>query len=425
MGVTSSTSRSTPYSGAPSSSSSVGGRGQRQPPVRGLARSRGRRAAASRRRVDAEVLERERDAARRRRSRRSRRPRGSAPRSGGDAVDAALGVGEPPERLLRALRARARGGRPRRSARGSAAQSRCGCSAARRTTSIRRGADPVPARCAVADDLDAEAGQPVADGRLSAPASSSAPSSMSPATPADAVDVEEAGHARAGRAAMRAAIVPAPNPSSMLTTATPARAGGEHRQQRDHAAERRAVARAGRHADDGRGDEPADDRRERRVLAGDDDHAVRRAQVLQRRREPVQPRHARVLVDDRPRSRAARAHLRLARRRRRPTCRRRRSSPAPGPPARRARPTPAAPARPPRRPSTAASAAARAASSARVTITLPGPPLDEPGDDRGDLVRRLALGEHGLRRALPSPRAVSTRAKPRSRMGRSSAMRGV
>ena len=32
-----------------------------------------------------------------------------------------------------------------------------------------------------------------------------------------------------------------------------------------------------------------------------------------------------------------------------------------------------------------------------------GPALDEPGDDRGDLIGRLPLGEHGLRHALPEP----------------------
>ena len=54
-----------------------------------------------------------------------------------------------------------------------------------------------------------------------APASISAPSSMSPGDAADAVDVEDAAHARHCRA-IRAAIVPAPKPSSMFTTATPA-----------------------------------------------------------------------------------------------------------------------------------------------------------------------------------------------------------
>ncbi len=53
-----------------------------------------------------------------------------------------------------------------------------------------------------------------------APASSSAPSSMSPGDAGDAVDVEDPAHADC--LAIRAAIVPAPNPSSMFTTATPA-----------------------------------------------------------------------------------------------------------------------------------------------------------------------------------------------------------
>ena len=53
---------------------------------------------------------------------------------------------------------------------------------------------------------------------------------------ADAVEVEQPGHAPPPAArAIRAAIVPAPSPSSMFTTATPGRARAQHRQQRGHA----------------------------------------------------------------------------------------------------------------------------------------------------------------------------------------------
>ena len=46
------------------------------------------------------------------------------------------------------------------------------------------------------------------------------------------------------------------------------------------------------------------------------------------------------------------------------------------------------------------SSAARAAASARVTSTLPAPAVEQRGGDGLDLLRRLALGEDGLRRAL-------------------------
>ena len=163
---------------------------------------------------------------------------------------------------------------------------------------------------------------------------------------------------------------------------------------------RGAVAGAGRHADHRRGHEPADHRRERRVLAGHDDHAVR---ALAGPPAPAPAGGA----PPRRRPRARRPACPAARRARaprsppaRPTSRPTRSSPARAPPARRARPTRAAPARPPRRPARRARSAARASSSARVTSTLPAPLLEQRAGDRLDLLRRLALGEDRLRRAL-------------------------
>ena len=173
--------------------------------------------------------------------------------------------------------------------------------------------------------------------------------------------------------AIRAAIVPAPNPSSMFTTATPGRATGDHRQQRAHAAEGRAVARAGRHRDHRRGHDPADDRGQRRIPPGHDHHAVRALEIRQRGLQPVQPGHARVPVHDHLGAEQLRPHLRLAHHRRVRRARRTRSSRAPWPRARRARSTPAAPARPRRRRRRSASTASRAALSARVTSTLPEP----------------------------------------------------
>ena len=203
----------------------------------------------------------------------------------------------------------------------------------------------------------------------------------------------------------------------MFTTATPGRARVEHREQRGDAAERRAVAGAGRHADHGRGHEPADHGGERRVLAGDDDHAVRAPQVGERGREPVQPGDARVRVHDDRRAEQLRPHARLVHHR----------------PVRRAagddRDQPARlrhVARDPRepralvllaRPARRAAAPPRAAASARVTSTLPAPPSSS--------ARAIASISSGV---LPSARiasgapwrssrCVSTRAKPRSRNG--------
>ena len=137
-------------------------------------------------RVDAERLQRERDAADLAdRVHRADLVEVDALRV--DAVHRALGdaraAGTPPARA----RARARAARRRRSARGSSAQSRCGWPAAPRTVDAgRRRCRGASARSAPQREaVDAEARRARrARRRASAPASSSAPSSMSPATPA-------------------------------------------------------------------------------------------------------------------------------------------------------------------------------------------------------------------------------------------------
>src|SRR5437763_11841119 len=57
-------------------------------------------------------------------------------------------------------------------------------------------------------------------------------------------------------------------------------AGVEHAEQRRHAAETGAVADAGRHGDDGRGHQPADDRGERTLHPRGHYKYARRAQTL-------------------------------------------------------------------------------------------------------------------------------------------------
>ena len=172
--------------------------------------------------VDAQVLQRERDAAH------------LADRVDGadlvevhllgiDVVDPRLGVGEPPERLLRAL------ARPLRQARGVDQR------ADRAPVALRlpwrgvdgrvRGADRVPRHRlgAQLEPLDAEPGQPGADPlRVGAGVQERAEQHVA-GDPGHAVEVEDPAHAALPAArAIRAAIVPAPKPSSMLTTATPA-----------------------------------------------------------------------------------------------------------------------------------------------------------------------------------------------------------
>ena len=214
-----------------------------------------------------------------------------------------------------------------------ALRARCGKSARRAISSrmSRQSAGALLARapstrtCRAADpvaldalDLELEPVDPEPRGtartrpRRRAPASSSAPSSMSPATPADAVEVSSrVTRATRGPRAIRAAIVPAPKPSSMFTTATPAAQEVSIASSAVDAAERRAVAGARRHADHRRGDEAADHGGERRVLPGHHDHAVRPREIVQRRREPVQARHAGVLVHDDLAPEQLGAHARL------------------------------------------------------------------------------------------------------------------
>src|SRR5919197_442062 len=72
------------------------------------------------------------------------------------------------------------------------------------------------------------------------------------------------------------------------------RAGVEHAEQGGDAAEARAVADAGGDGDDRRGDQPADDRRERALHPGGDDEDARRAQALALGHDAVDAGDARV-----------------------------------------------------------------------------------------------------------------------------------
>ena len=140
-----------------------------------------------------------------------------------DVVDPRLGVGEPPERLLRSV------ARPLRQARGVDQRADRAPVALRlprrRVDRGVRGADRVPAHPlrAQLEPLDAEPGQARADRlRIGAGVEQRAEQHVA-GDPGHAVEVEEPGHpAPPAERAIRAAIVPAPKPSSMLTTATPA-----------------------------------------------------------------------------------------------------------------------------------------------------------------------------------------------------------
>jgi hypothetical protein len=77
----------------------------------------------------------------------------------------------------------------------------------------------------------------------------------------------------------------------------PWRTRGQHRQQRGHALERRAVPRRGWNGDDRCGDESGQDRHQRRLHAGHGDHEVGGAQLRQHAGQPVQPGHAHVEPD--------------------------------------------------------------------------------------------------------------------------------
>ena len=142
---------------------------------------------------------------------------------GVDVVDPALGVGEPPERVLRTL------ARPLGQARGVDQR------ADRAPVAVRLagaawivawvGADRVAAHLlrAQLEPLDAEPGQPCADHpRIGAGVEQRAQQHVA-GDAGHAVEVEDPAHPPPpAERAIRAAIVPAPNPSSMLTTATPA-----------------------------------------------------------------------------------------------------------------------------------------------------------------------------------------------------------
>ena len=129
---------------------------------------------------------------------------------------------ETPERVLRTLR------RPRRQARAVdlvADRRPVAARLAGRATDrgVRRrqavACDPV---CRQLEALDAEPGQSRPDGvRVRACVEQRAEQHV-PGDAGDAVDIQQPAHAPAPARAIRAAIVPAPNPSSMLTTATPA-----------------------------------------------------------------------------------------------------------------------------------------------------------------------------------------------------------
>ncbi len=306
MGVTSSSSESTPYSGAPSSSFSVAGAGSGSRPWSARTKPRptgsGEQTTRSMPRLSSA----------------SATPHTSPSASTAPTSWKCTRSGVVPwmrasacARRSKACCARAvtRSGKPAASICARIeAQRRCGCPGGA-VHGDRRGRDPVPLGPARLDPqpVDAEPVEPV-DRR--AGVEQRAEQHVA-GDAADAVDVED--HAApAERRAIRAAIVPAPKPSSMFTTATPGGARGQHRQQRAHAAERGAVARARRHADHRRGHQAADHRGQRGVPAGDDDHAVGALQVGQRGREPVQPRHAGVPVHDHLGAEQLRTHLRLA-----------------------------------------------------------------------------------------------------------------
>ena len=142
---------------------------------------------------------------------------------GVDVVDPGLGVREPPERLLRSLARPLRqvGGVDQRADRAPVALRL----PRRRADGGVRGADRVPAHLlrAELESLDAQPGQTRADRlRIGAGVEEGAEQHVA-GDAGHAVEVEEACHpAPPAERAIRAAIVPAPKPSSMFTTATPA-----------------------------------------------------------------------------------------------------------------------------------------------------------------------------------------------------------
>ena len=93
---------------------------------------------------------------------------------------------------------------------------------------------------------------------------------------------------REGRATAQAA----PKPLSMPTTVMPDAHRRQHGQQRGDAFERGAVADAGRHGDDRRAGEAADDAGQRALHAGDDDDRVGGGQLVGGVEQAVQAGHA-------------------------------------------------------------------------------------------------------------------------------------
>ena len=128
--------------------------------------------------------------------------------------------------------------------------------------------------------------------------------------PADAVQVRDAAQSRPR--AIRAAIVPG---AEAVVDPDDGEAGGtrgEHRVQRRRPTVRRAVADTRGHADHRAAREPADEARERTVHPRDHDDAVGPLEIGERRTEPVDARDADVLVHGDGRPEQLRADLHLA-----------------------------------------------------------------------------------------------------------------
>ena len=366
------------------------------------------------------VLERERDAARPRRSRRRRRPRGSAParaRCRGSAPRRARAAGTPPARA-----ARGRSGRP-----AASISARIERPVAVRLPGARRGRSrawrAIPCRVGrsvrSSSPSIAEPGEPAPTALASAPASSSAPSSMSPADAADAVEVEDAAHSpHSGRArdprrdrARAEAVVDVHDRDARRARARASRAARSCRRTRRRSrcsSARRSPARRRARRPPTRARRPGPRRRPRSP------RARRSSSAGASRCSPATPASA-CTTTLRPEQLGA--HARLASPPGRPTSRRTRSSRARAPPARRAPPTRAAPARPPRRPARPRGSAARASSSARVTSTLPAPPSSSAGAIASISSGVLPSARIASGAPWRSSRSVSTRAKPRSRKG--------
>ena len=259
--------------GAPVQQGEHGGRRDGQRPVRaaGRARARGRPGSPSARQRRARAARPRRR--RRRRPRRARRPRGSGRRR------ASCGA-RPPRRAARraktssavARTARRPARRARRSARTSDQVRVRGCSST--CTSTLHGADAGARDGRALRRTGSTPTRSTAACRTasSTPASTSAPSSMSPRDARRAVEpADHRAHAPCADPRREDACAEA---VVDVDDAHAGRAGVEHREQRGEPAEARAVADAGRHRHHRRADQPADDRGQRALHAGDDDEAV-------------------------------------------------------------------------------------------------------------------------------------------------------